>query len=97
MTRYRSTRELAARLEEGTLESEIDATKMADKSTQRQKLSMIGMSEKGYDAGEEMKSADVSQSPDLEGGDDCFQENGDETLLDQAIRWNASKGKHVSG
>jgi hypothetical protein len=47
MTRYRSTRELAARLEEGTLESEIDATKMADKSTQRQKLSMIGMSEKG--------------------------------------------------
>jgi hypothetical protein len=34
---------LAARLEEGTLEAEIDATKMADKSAQRQKLSMIGM------------------------------------------------------
>jgi hypothetical protein len=40
--------------------------KMADKSAQRQKLSMIGMSEKGFDAGEEMKSADASQSPDLE-------------------------------
>jgi hypothetical protein len=34
---------------------------------------------------EQMKSADASQSPDLEGGDDCFQEDGDETLLDQAI------------
>jgi hypothetical protein len=32
-----------------------------------------------------MKSADASQSPDLEGGDDCFQEDGDETVLDQAI------------
>jgi hypothetical protein len=32
-----------------------------------------------------MKSADASQSPDLEGGDDCFQGDGDETLLDQAI------------
>jgi len=64
---------LAARLEEGTLEAEIDATKMDDKSAQRQKLSMIGMSGKGSDAGEEMKSADASQSPDLEGGDDCFQ------------------------
>jgi len=76
---------LATRLEEGTLEAEIDATKLADKSAQRQKLSMIGMSEKGSDAGEEMKSADASQSPDLEGGDDCFQEDGDETLLDQAM------------
>ena len=36
----------AARLEEGTLEVEIDATKMADTSAQRQKLSMIGMSGK---------------------------------------------------
>ena len=72
---------LATRLEEGTLEAEIDATKLADKSAQRQKLSMIGMSEKGSDAGEEMKSADASQSPDLEGGDDCFQEDGNETLL----------------
>jgi hypothetical protein len=35
---------LAARLEEGTLEAEIDATKMSDKSAQQQKLSMIGMS-----------------------------------------------------
>jgi len=43
------------------------------------------MSEKESDAGEEMKSADASQSPDVEGGDDCFQENGDETLHDQAI------------
>jgi len=76
---------LASRLEEGTLEADIDATKMAGKSSQRQKLSMIGMSDKGSDAGEEMKSADASQSPDLEGGDDCFQEDGDETLLDQAI------------
>jgi len=57
--------------------------KMADKSAQRQKLSMIGMSGKGSDAGEDMRSADASQSPDLEGGDDCFQEEGDETLLDQ--------------
>jgi len=32
-----------------------------------------------------MKSADASQSPDLKGGDDCFQEDGDQTLLDQAI------------
>ena len=32
-----------------------------------------------------MGSADASQSPDREGGDDCFQEDGDETLLDQAI------------
>jgi hypothetical protein len=39
---------LAARLEEETLEAEIDATKMADKSAQRQKLSMIGMSERGF-------------------------------------------------
>ena len=46
---------------------------------------MIGMSKKGSDAGEEMKSVDASQSPDLEGGDDCFQKDGDETLLDQAI------------
>jgi hypothetical protein len=76
---------LAARLEEGTLEAEIDATKMADKSAQRQKLSMIVMSGTGIHAGEDMKSADASQSPDLEGGDDCFQEDGDETLLDQAI------------
>jgi hypothetical protein len=45
---------LAARLKEGTLEAEIDATKMADKSVQRQKLSMIGMSGKGSNAGEEM-------------------------------------------
>jgi len=37
----------ADRLEEGILEAEIDATKMADKSAQRQKLSMIGMSKKG--------------------------------------------------
>ena len=72
---------LAARLEKGTLETEIDATKMADKSAQGQKLSMIGMSENVSDAGEEMKSADASQSPDLEGGDDCFQENGDEKPL----------------
>jgi hypothetical protein len=72
---------LAARLEEGTLEAEMDATKMADKSAQRQKLSMIGMSGKESDAKEEMKSADASQSPDLEGGDDCFQEDGNETLL----------------
>jgi len=76
---------LAARLEEGTLEAEIDAREMDYKSSQRQKLSMIRMSEKGSDAGEEMKSADASQSPDLEGGDDCFQEDGDETLLDQTI------------
>ena len=76
---------LDARLEEGTLDAEIDATKMADKSAQRQKLSMVGMSEKGFHAGEEMKSADASQSPDLKGGEDCFQEDGDETLLDQAI------------
>jgi len=76
---------LAARLEEGTLEAEIHATKMADKSAQRQKLSMIGMSQKGFHAGEEMMSADTSQSPDLEGGDDSFQEDGDETLLDQTI------------
>jgi len=67
------------------LEAEIGATKMADKSAQRQKLSMIGMSEKGFHAGKEMKSADASQFPDLEGGDDCFQKDGDETLLDQAI------------
>jgi len=59
----------------------MDATKMADKSAQRQKLSMIGMSGKESDAKEEMKSADASQSPDLEGGDDCFQEDGNETLL----------------
>ena len=32
-----------------------------------------------------MKSVDASQSPDLEGGDDCFQKDGDDTLLDQAI------------
>ena len=38
---------LGARQDEGTLEAEIDATKMADKSAQRQKLSMIGMSKKG--------------------------------------------------
>jgi len=38
---------LAARLEEGTLEAEIDSKKMADKSPQRQKWSMIGMPEKG--------------------------------------------------
>ena len=50
---------LAARLEEGTLEAEIDATKMADKSAQRQKLSMIGMSGKGFHAVEEMKLADA--------------------------------------
>jgi hypothetical protein len=67
------------------LETEIDATKMADKSAQRKKMSMTGMSGKGSDAGEDMKSANASQSPDLEGGDDCFQEDGDETLLDQAI------------
>jgi len=72
-------------MEEGTLEAEINATRMADKPAQRQKLSMIGMSEKRSDAGEEMELADASQSPDLEGGDDCFQEDGDETLLDQAI------------
>jgi len=46
---------------------------------------MLGLSEKGSDAGEEMKSAHASQSPDLEGGDDSFHEDGDETLLDQAI------------
>jgi len=46
---------------------------------------MIGMSVKGSDAGEEMKSVDASQSPDLESGDDYFQADGDETLLDQAI------------
>jgi len=34
---------LAARVEERTLEAEIDATKMADQSTQRQKLSIIGI------------------------------------------------------
>jgi hypothetical protein len=67
------------------LEAEIDSKKMADKFAQRQKWSMIGMSKKGPDAGEEIKSADASQSSDLEGGDDCFQEDGDETLLDQAI------------
>jgi hypothetical protein len=67
------------------LDAEIDATKMADKSAQRKKLSVIGMSGKGSDAGEEMKSVDAPQSLDLEGGDDCFQEDGDETLLDQAI------------
>jgi len=38
---------LAARLEEGTLEAGIDGKKMADKSPQRQKWSMIGMPEKG--------------------------------------------------
>jgi hypothetical protein len=32
-----------------------------------------------------MKSAETSQSPGLEGCDYCFQEDGDETLLDQAI------------
>jgi hypothetical protein len=32
-----------------------------------------------------MKSADASQSPDLEGGDDFFKEDSDERLLDQAI------------
>ena len=37
---------LAARLEEGTMEAEIDATKMADKSAQRQKFSKIGTSKK---------------------------------------------------
>ena len=48
LLKYLGTHEiLAARLEEGTLEAEIDATKMADKSAQRKKLSMIGMSEKG--------------------------------------------------
>jgi len=35
--------------------------KMADKSAQRQKLSMIGMSGKGSDAGEDMRSADASK------------------------------------
>ena len=64
---------LASRLEEGTLEAEIDATKMADKSAQRQKFLMVGMSGKGSDAGEEMKSADASQSPNLAGGDDVFR------------------------
>jgi len=43
------------------------------------------MSKKGPDSGKEMKSADASQSSDLEGGDDSFQEHGDETLLDQSI------------
>ena len=57
------------------MEAEIDATKTADKSAQLQKLLMSGMPEKGSDAGEEMKSADASQSSDLEGGDDCFLRN----------------------
>ena len=38
-----------------------------------------------------MKSADASQSPDLEGGDECFQEDGDETLLDQATEGRLAK------
>ena len=50
---------LDARLEEGTLKAEIDATKTAVKSAHRQKLSMIGMSEKGSDAREEVKSAEA--------------------------------------
>ena len=59
------------------MEAEIDATK--------KKLSVIGMSGKGSDAGEEMKSADASQSQDLEGGGDCFQEDGDEIRVKREL------------
>ena len=87
---------LAARLEGGKLEAKIDATKMPDKSAQRKKFSMIAISGKGSDAGEEMKSADASQSPDLEGDDDCSEEDGDETLLDKPIAGILQKANYIS-
>ena len=51
---------LVARLEDGTVEAEIDATKMDEKSAQRQSLSKIGTSYKENDAGEEEMNSAVT-------------------------------------